>query len=182
VTARDQQNDGKLFGEKSMRTFTVAPILLAISASSLFAQAPAKVNPVPCAANFASSTGGFPSATSGSEKTPDCIRSPTGLAYQVIKKGNGRIARPGDQVIIHEVTTLTNGRLVYSSRSGKPVGFLLGGKQVIAGVDEGVTGMRVGERRKLVVPPSLAVRMNYPANTPRDSTLIIDIELVAIGR
>ena len=79
------------------------------------------------------------------------------------------------------MTTLNDGTLIYSTRtSDRPVKFLLGGKQVIAGVDEGVTGMRVGEQRKLIVPPSLSKRSAYPPNTPPDATLYYDIELVEI--
>jgi FKBP-type peptidyl-prolyl cis-trans isomerase len=88
---------------------------------------------------------------------------------------------PGHSVLIHETMTLADGSVLYSTRTNNnPLKFLLGGNQVIAGVDEGVTGMRVGERRKLVVPPSLSKRSVYPANTPPDATLYYDIELVEI--
>jgi len=84
-------------------------------------------------------------------------------------------------VRIHETTTLKDGTLIYSTRTnGKPLKFWLGGNQVIAGVDEGVRGMRVGERRKLIVPPSLSKRSSYPANIPPEATLYYDIELVEI--
>jgi FKBP-type peptidyl-prolyl cis-trans isomerase len=87
----------------------------------------------------------------------------------------------GQSVTIHEVTTLQNGTVVFNSRTkGIPVTFLRGGSQVIAGVDEGVRGLRVGEKRRLLVPPTLSVRAMYPSNTPRDSTLIIDVELMGI--
>jgi FKBP-type peptidyl-prolyl cis-trans isomerase len=56
----------------------------------------------------------------------------------------------------------------------------LGSNQVIAGVDEVLTGMRVGERRNAIIPPSLSKRSSYPANTPPDATLYYDIELVEI--
>lgn len=106
--------------------------------------------------------------------------SPSGLGIRVLAKGSGAIALRGQRVSIHETTTLRNGSLIYSSRSGSPITFTLGAKQVIDGVDEGVTGMRVGERRLLTVPPSLSQRTSYPDNTPRDSVLLIDVELVAI--
>ena len=61
-----------------------------------------------------------------------------------------------------------------------PSKFLLGGSQVIAGVDDGVTGMRVGERRRLIVPPSLGKRSEYLANIPPDATLHYDNELLEI--
>ena len=58
--------------------------------------------------------------------------------------------------------------------------FVLGGNQVIPGVDEGVTGMRVGERRKLLVPPKLDGRTFDPAFIPADAIRHYDIELVEI--
>lgn len=109
------------------------------------------------------------------------ITLPTGLSYQVLAEGTGPAARSGQRVTIHETTTLRNGALIYTSRGGGPITFQLGANQVIAGVDEGVTGMRAGERRLLVVPPALSRRTAYPPNTPPDSTLIIDVELVKIA-
>lgn len=105
---------------------------------------------------------------------------PNGLRVTVLAAGTGSTARPGQQVTIHETTTLPSGGLIYTSRGGTPITFRLGANQVITGVDEGVTGMRVGERRLLVVPPALSRRASYPANTPPDSTLHIDVELLAI--
>jgi FKBP-type peptidyl-prolyl cis-trans isomerase len=109
------------------------------------------------------------------------ITTTSGLTYQVITAGHGPAARPGQHVQIHETTTLADGTVIYSTRTNdKPLKFLLGGNQVIAGVDEGVTGMKVGERRRLVVPPSLSRRSSYPANTPPDAILYYDIELVDV--
>ena len=109
------------------------------------------------------------------------VTTKTGLRYQIVVAGNGPAALPGQSVRIHETTTLADGTLIYSTRTkNNPLKFLLGGNQVIAGVDEGVTGMRVGEHRKLVVPPSLSKRSVYPENTPPEATLYYDIELVEI--
>jgi FKBP-type peptidyl-prolyl cis-trans isomerase len=110
-------------------------------------------------------------------------RTPSGLAYSVIATGSGSVAARGQAVTIHETTTLQNGALLFDSRAkSSPITFVLGKHQVIAGVEEGVTGMRVGERRLLVIPPSLSVRSMYPPNTPKDSTLHIDVELLAIRK
>ena len=78
------------------------------------------------------------------------------------------------------VTTKTGLEYRIVVAGSDPLKFLLGGDQVIAGVDEGVTGMRVGKRRTLIVPPALSVRSVYPAHTPPDATLYYDITLVAI--
>ena len=109
------------------------------------------------------------------------VTTTTGLGYQIVTAGNGPAALPGQSVRIHETTTLADGTLIYSTRtSNNPLTFRLGGNQVIAGVDEGVTGMKVGERRRLIVPPALSKRSVYPANTPPDATLYYDIELLEI--
>jgi len=108
------------------------------------------------------------------------VKTKSGLTYAVLKPGTGPAAASGQSVTIHETTSLTNGTVIFDSRKSKPVTFLLGGNQVIKGVEEGVTGMRVGERRMLVIPPSLSSRSSYPPNTPKDSTLRIDLELVGI--
>jgi len=65
-------------------------------------------------------------------------------------------------------------------RPAPPIKFTLGEKQVIAGVDEAVTGMKVGEIRKLIVSPALSKRQDYPPNLSPDSTLLYKIELVEI--
>jgi FKBP-type peptidyl-prolyl cis-trans isomerase len=109
------------------------------------------------------------------------ITTQTGLMYQVVVSSDGPAASRGQTVRIHETTTLSDGTVVYSTRTkDRPLKFLLGGNQVIAGVDEGVTGMRVGERRRLIVPPSLSQRSAYPGNIPREATLYYDIVLVEI--
>lgn len=114
---------------------------------------------------------------------PKWIRTKTGLTYQVLVIGTGAVARVGQYAVIHETTTFVNGKVIYSSRAkGVPVTFLLGAKQVIAGVEEGVIGMRVGERRLVNIPPALSQRKEYPADTPKDSTLRIDIELIEIRK
>jgi FKBP-type peptidyl-prolyl cis-trans isomerase len=77
---------------------------------------------------------------------------------------------PARPVRIHETLSLPDGRVIFTSRrNNQPVKFVLGASQVIAGVDEGVTGMRVGERRKLLVPPSLDGRTFDPAFIPPDA-------------
>lgn len=155
-----------------------AALILTLAA---FALGVAVVHPSPLIAQ--SSAQATAASSSDSTRSGEWIRTPSGLSYRVLSKGMGPAARGGESVTIHEITTLSNGTVVFSSREKNvPVTFLLGGKQVIAGVDEGVTGMQAGERRLLIIPPSLSVRSSYPPNTPRDSTLHIDLELLSIKR
>lgn len=108
------------------------------------------------------------------------ITTGSGLVYTVVAEGTGPVVKAGQTVRIHETLTLPDGRLIFTSQGKAPVKFLLGGNQVIPGVDEGVTGMRVGERRKLLVPPALDGRTFDPAFIPPDAIRHYDIELVEI--
>jgi FKBP-type peptidyl-prolyl cis-trans isomerase len=108
------------------------------------------------------------------------VTTPSGLVYTVVREGSGPAARPGQHVTIHETTTFADGREFFSTRGGRPLRFLLGGKQVIDGVDEGVTGMRVGELRRMIVPPALSRRSEYPEGLSAEDTLRYEVELVGV--
>ena len=117
----------------------------------------------------------------GCASSASFITTPSGLVYTIVEKGDGPAAGAGEHVLIHETVTFADGRTLYSTRGGnQPIRFLLGGNQVIDGVDEGVTGMQVGERRKMVVPPQLSQRSTYPNGLSPTDTLYYDIELVGI--
>ena len=119
--------------------------------------------------------------SSDSVAQAEWTRKASGLEYRVTVAGQGRLVHRGDTVTIHEALTLPDGRLVFDSRRApnKPVTFTLGANHVIPGVDEGVTGMRVGERRQLRVPPALDGRTFDPAFIPPTATRLYDIELLA---
>jgi len=109
------------------------------------------------------------------------ITTKSGLVYEVISSGTGAPATKGQTVRIHETLSLPDGRVIFDSRkNNKTVTFVLGANQVIPGVDEGVTGMRTGERRTLRVPPSLDGRTFDPKFIPPDAIRLYDIELVEI--
>ena len=111
----------------------------------------------------------------------DWVQTRSGLVYRVIAKGAGPTAMAGQRVTIHETLTLPDGKLIFSTNArNEPVTFQLGAKQVIPGVEEGVTGMRVGERRELRVPPALDGRQFDPAFIPPDAIRHYNIELIAI--
>ena len=108
------------------------------------------------------------------------IVTKSGLAYTVVAAGSGDGAAPGKYVTIHETTTFEDGRVHFTTDGRDPIRFLLGGKQVIDGLDEGVTGMKVGERRRMVVPPALSQRREYPAGLSPQDVLHYDVVLVKI--
>jgi len=107
----------------------------------------------------------------------------SGLRYRTLITGSGPIARVGQRVRVHQTTSLLSGKKLFSTHSnGTPLSFVIGANREIAGIDEGVRGMQVGEKRLLTVPPHLSRRSSYPPNTPADSTLFIEVELLEIRR
>lgn len=113
----------------------------------------------------------------------DLTESPSGLRYADLAVGDGDEARAGHQVTVHYVGTLMDGTEFDSSRKrDQPFQFLLGQGVVIPGWDEGVAGMRVGGRRRLVIPPRLAYGEHGAGHlVPPDATLDFDVELLCVG-
>lgn len=129
---------------------------------------------------------GMPAARAAAQTpgtAPDTawVRTASGLEYRLVTAGSGRPVQRGDTVTIHEALSLPDGRTVFDSRvaPNTPVTFTLGANQVIRGVEEGVTGMRVGERRRLRVPPALDGRTFDPSFIPPTATRLYDIEVLA---
>jgi peptidylprolyl isomerase len=108
-------------------------------------------------------------------------RTPSGLQYVIDQPGTGSAALRGQIVQVHYTGYLTNGTKFDSSRDrGTPYEFPLGAGRVIKGWDEGVAGMKVGERRTLVIPPELAYGSSGFGGgiIPPNATLVFKIELV----
>jgi FKBP-type peptidyl-prolyl cis-trans isomerase len=122
----------------------------------------------------------FALATSKSVKT---ITTPSGLKYTVLKAGKGATPKQGQMVFVHYTGTLTNGKKFDSSRDrGQPFNFKVGEGQVIPGWDEALSTMKVGERRKLTIPPKLGYGATGAGGViPPNATLIFDVELLKIG-
>jgi peptidylprolyl isomerase len=118
-----------------------------------------------------------------SMNTQDAQAQTSGVASKDMTVGNGDIAEPGDVVTAHYVGRLEDGRVFDSSRDrGTPISFTLGAGQVIKGWDEGLQGMRVGGTRTLVIPPEYGYGANAVGPIPANSTLIFEVELVAVKK
>jgi FKBP-type peptidyl-prolyl cis-trans isomerase len=107
-------------------------------------------------------------------------KTASGLQYQDVTAGNGAEARDGQLAVVHYTGWLTDGTKFDSSRDrGEPFSFPIGAGQVIPGWDEGVAGMKVGGRRKLVIPANLGYGdMGAPPVIPPGATLVFDVELL----
>lgn len=121
------------------------------------------------------------------QDTSFTVPSPTGtqktanLKSEDEKVGNGAEAKSGDTVTVNYVGTLTNGKQFESTYDRKePFTFTLGQGQVIPGWDKGITGMRVGGKRKLTIPPELGYGAVAQRTIPANSTLIFEIELLSV--
>jgi FKBP-type peptidyl-prolyl cis-trans isomerase len=112
----------------------------------------------------------------------DLTTTPSGLQYKDLTAGTGKEAQPRKRVRVHYTGELTDGRKFDSSRDrGEPLEFMLGVGQVIQGWDEGVSGMKEGGRRILVIPPELGYGARGAGGViPPNATLVFDVELVEV--
>ena len=106
----------------------------------------------------------------------------SGLQIEEITVGNGESAVAGQYVSVHYTGWLTNGSKFDSSKDrNEAFEFPLGQRNVIAGWDEGVQGMRVGGVRKLTIPPHLGYGARGAGGViPPNATLVFEVELLEI--
>jgi FKBP-type peptidyl-prolyl cis-trans isomerase FkpA len=106
----------------------------------------------------------------------------SGLMIEEVVVGNGAEAKAGMYVSVHYTGWLMNGTKFDSSKDrNDPFQFGLGQRQVIAGWDEGVQGMKVGGTRKLTIPPGLGYGARGAGGViPPNATLLFEVELLAV--
>jgi len=111
------------------------------------------------------------------------VTTASGLRYIDVEEGTGEPVRAGQSVNVHYTGWLdSNGQKFDSSLDrGEPLTFVLGTGQVIKGWDEGVGSMKVGGRRRLIIPPDLAYGPAGQGPIPANATLIFDVQLVSAG-
>jgi FKBP-type peptidyl-prolyl cis-trans isomerase len=109
--------------------------------------------------------------------------TPSGLRYQIIQKGDGQKAQKGQKVGVHYKGMLPDGQVFDSSyQRGKPIDFELGVGNVIAGWDEGIELLNVGDKARFVIPSDLAYGSRGAGGViPPNATLVFDVELMSVS-
>lgn len=117
------------------------------------------------------------------EENENIVTTDSGLKYVDLVEGDGASPIKGKTVTVHYTGTLENGTKFDSSRDrNSPFQFKIGVGQVIQGWDEGVATMKVGGRRKLIIPSELGYGSRGAGGViPPNATLIFDVELLGIG-
>ena len=124
-----------------------------------------------------------PNSESSANDDANVVTTPSGLKYTDLTEGEGATPQAGQTVVVHYTGTLENGKKFDSSRDrNQPFSFQLGVGQVIKGWDEGLSTMKVGGRRKLIIPPELGYGARGAGGViPPNATLIFDVELLKIS-
>lgn len=111
------------------------------------------------------------------------VTAASGLKYVDAKVGSGASPVKGKQVKVHYTGTLENGKQFDSSVGREPFSFVIGVGQVISGWDEGVMSMKVGGKRKLIIPSKLGYGERGAGGViPPNATLLFDVELLDVAK
>lgn len=104
------------------------------------------------------------------------------LKIETTQEGTGEGAKVGDTVTVHYRGTLTDGTQFDASYDrGTPFSFKLGENRVIQGWEQGILGMKAGEKRKLTIPSSLGYGDRGQGPIPPKATLIFEVEMLKIN-
>ena len=109
----------------------------------------------------------------------------SGLTIEETGSTDFGVASPGDRVWVEYTGKLTDGTKFDSSLDhapDKPFTFVIGHNEVIAGWDEGIAGMKVGDKRHLIIPPNLGYGASGGGPIPPNATIVFDVQLLGIKK
>ena len=109
----------------------------------------------------------------GEKKTTE-----SGVVYETVREGTGAVAKSGQTVMVHYTGTFDDGRIFDTSKGKDPFRTRIGTGEVIKGWDEAIPGMKIGEIRKLTVPPSAGYGALGKGSVPPNATLHFEVELI----
>ena len=119
----------------------------------------------------------------GGQSAGKLVKTPSGLQYEDLVPGSGDSPKPGKKVTVHYTGWLIDGTKFDSSLDkNEPFTFVIGAGQVIPGWDEGVMSMKIGGKRKLVVPAALGYGAAGAGGViPPNATLVFEVILLDIN-
>jgi peptidylprolyl isomerase len=140
-------------------------------------------NSATAAANPAATSPVAPTAAAQGQNgaTQGAVTTQTGLQYIDEVVGTGAQPQKGQTVVVNYTGYLDDGTVFDSSvQRNQPYSFVLGTGAVIAGWDEGIASMKVGGKRKLIIPPSLAYGSQGQGAIPPNARLTFEVELLEV--
>jgi len=122
-------------------------------------------------------------ALSGNQNQTSLSYDIQGMKVETLKQGTGEAAKVGDNIVVNYVGTLLDGTKFDSSIDrNEPFAYTLGQNRVIQGWELGLLGMKVGEKRKLTIPPELGYGAGGAGSViPPNTTLIFEIDMLSIN-
>ena len=148
---------------------------MAMTGCNKAAETPAATNPAETPAAE------VPAVEPPASATGSVTADVTELKIEDVLVGKGAEAKNGDTVSVDYTGWLADGTKFDSSLDrGKPYDFVLGAGEVVEGWDKGIAGMKVGGKRKLIIPPAMGYGAEGREIIPPNATLVFDVELMAI--
>jgi len=165
-----------IVGRSPMHAFQKAMVLFLFAALSIFSACKQSDAPK---GNSSESTMNDKAGTTAGDKM---IKTPSGLQYEDLVPGSGASPAPGKKVVVHYTGWLTDGKKFDSSLDkNEPFTFVIGAGQVIPGWDEGVMTMKIGGKRRLVIPAALGYGAAGAGGViPPNATLVFEVLLLDI--
>ncbi len=186
-TLRAQRRAARIARQRRNRAIAAIIVIVVIAAIgyaayTAFSSQKQAANAAAAQSANLTATAKVPTQIPGTPSSAQIITTSSGLKYQDMVVGTGAEAKSGNTVTVNYTGWLTNGTKFDSSLDrNQPFSFQLGTGNVIKGWDEGVVGMKVGGKRKLIIPPDLGYgAQGAGSSIPPNATLVFEVELLSV--